>query len=66
MANGGIIGPTNDPISLTVSAPGTAVNFTSSGTLVAVVQEDLETAEHLLLVFLLLLRHLRVHILLMI
>ena len=32
MANGGIIGPTNDPISLTVSAPGTAVNFTSSGT----------------------------------
>lgn len=32
MANGGIIGPANDPVNLTVSAPGSAVNFNSSGT----------------------------------
>jgi len=32
MANGGIIGPANDPVNQTVSAPGTAVTFTSNGT----------------------------------
>lgn len=32
MANGGIIGPANDPVNLTVSAPGSAVTFTAGGT----------------------------------
>src|SRR5210317_1083997 len=32
MANGGIIGPANDPVNLTVSAPGSVANFNSSGT----------------------------------
>jgi len=32
MANGGIIGPANDPVNLTVSAPGSVSNFNGSGT----------------------------------
>ena len=32
MSNGGIIGPANDPVNETVSAPGSVTTFNSSGT----------------------------------